>query len=292
MIKIVIALIVAIATAIAGFFGVSKYDQNHNGQPHPTQQVERRAVAGEATMSESYDPDVPMHLRDGGEGDTKSFEQAAYYPLYASDAVRWGRNMYALAEAASYGRDASDFARLGYCEYQLRPNGTFRYYGVIYAEEVVSEGDYELRNGTITLTHRRVIEARNPKQMLSYLSYGTYRLSTNSTTGRREFSIEIHNYLEDFYWDKTGYRDSSGQRFQASAQNQTSSSAPVMSSNEEREQCAKKLLLLRRAAAEFPGELRDIRALGPDGELTCTTTSKYYSFDAATKQIRCEYHKQ
>ena len=265
--------------AMARSYDLSKAAENEQAQPpRASSEIPEHLRAGEADRN---DPNLSPNRRSG-EQETGQ----AYYPLYSSDAVRWGRNMAGLAAAARDGGDGNALAGLGYSEYQFRPNGTFRYYAVIFAEKVVSEGDYEMRDGTITIIHRRIIKANNPKQMLSYLSYGTYQLGSNSTTGRREFSIEIHNYLEDFYWDRKGYRDSSGQRFHIAGSKPNGSREMSRKAAEDRKECAEKLFYHRQNLAKTG------HTEGGPGEFECPSPPhRKYKFDPATLAIRCEYHR-
>lgn len=241
--------------------------------------------------------DIPEHLRDG-EADSNDPHLShnrrsgthetghAYYPLYSSDAVRWGRNMAGLAVAARDGGDGNALADLGYSEYQFRPNGTFRYYAIIFAEKIVAEGDYEIRNGTVTIYHRRILKAKEPTKVLQHLSYNTYKLSNNETTQRRMFEAGIHMYLEDFYWDRKGYRDSSGQRFHIAGSKPNGNPEVSRNADEEREECAEKLSYHRRNIAQTG------RTEGAPGEFACPSPPySEFRFDAASKTIRCEFHK-
>lgn len=144
------------------------------------------------------------------------------FPLVNGGATRWGRNAIILTQLSGKDSDATEPWKLWYCEYQFAPDGTFRYYGVMYSQPFVVTGDYEISGGTIAIRHREVLEGQDKATILDTLGTVTASLEQNPTTGRRMFNSGIHTYLEDFWWEDKGYRDSSGQEYRDPSSNESS----------------------------------------------------------------------
>lgn len=191
---------------------------------------------------------------------------------------RWGRDWALMT--------ADGMAKVGYAEFHFLADGTFKRWGYNFGERFEEAGVYRLDDDS-RLILQLTSEWKGGRKVANLSEAWEAELFYESG-GAMQFRSVLHFYRKGAIWnfERERYEDELGRPYQVVSSHSTDPGEVSRKADEERKECAEKLSYHRRRIAQTGG------TEGAPGEFACPSPPySEFRFDAASKTIRCEFHR-